>query len=203
MAEIETHGTGQVERIADRAVIQLSFAQTGKDRTSAVSALTERIGAVEAVLGRDGVQVRDRRLSVHQWEGKGRAGAVAQQSYTVRISDLTALNDLIADLVTVEPSNLTGPYWELADHDGARLEAQRAAIADARGRAEGYAVALGRELGELVRITDSASNNGPVAVALGGASPARERLNIAELSLEPEPVTVSAACTMIWTIAGY
>ena len=204
MAEIETYGTGEVERIADRASIQLAFARDGKNRASAVSALTERIGAVEELLDRDGVQVRDRRLSVHdRWEGKRRAGAVATQSYHVRITDLAVLNDLVADLVAAEPADLSGPNWELAEHDEARLEAQGAAVADARRRAEGYAVALGRELGELVRISDGASNHGPVAYAARAMSFAESagRPDIAQLSLEPEPVSVTAMCTMTWTIA--
>jgi uncharacterized protein YggE len=201
VAEIETHGTGQVERIADRAGMRLSFARTGRDRASAVSALSERIGAVEALLDRDGVQVRDRRLAVHdRWEAKRRAGAIAEQSYEVRITDLAALNDLIADLVAVEPTNVSGPYWELADVDEAQREAQRAAVADARQRAEGYAAALGRELGELVRIADGGGNHHmPLAFAASAASGGQAE--IARLSLEPEPVSVSATCTMTWTIA--
>ena len=194
---------GEVERIADRASIQVSFAHNGKDRTSAVAALSERVVAVEALLNRDGVRVRDRRLSVHdRWEGKRRAGAVANQSYTVRVTDLAVLNDLIADLVTVEPADLSGPSWELADHDEAQLEAQSAAVWDARRRAEGYVAALGRELGDLVRITDGATGHSPMAfgartVAMGASM---GRPDIAELSLEPQPVTVTAVCTMTWMI---
>jgi hypothetical protein len=186
--------------------MQVSFAQNGKDRASTVSALTERIGAVEALLDRDGVQVRDRRLSVNdRWDGKRRSGVVASQSYTVRITDLAVLNDLVADLVTVEPTHLNGPHWELTDQDEAQLEAQSAAVADARSRAEGYAVALGRELGELVRITDGASSHGAIALSSRAVSMSASvsvgRPDISELSLEPQLVAVTVMCTMTWTIA--
>lgn len=200
MAEIQTQGTGEVERIADRASIQVSFARHGKDRASAVSALTERIGAVEVLLERDGVRVRGRRFSVQdRWEAKRRSGTVANQSYTVRVTDLTVLNELVADLVAAEPANLAGPYWELADHDEARLEAQSAAVADARRRAEGYVAALGRELGQLVRITDGMNGDGPVVRNLAMSASAG-RPDIAELSLEPEAIAVTARCTMTWVI---
>jgi uncharacterized protein YggE len=206
VAEVETQGTGEVEWTADRAGLQVFYAERAKDRAGAVSALTARVSAVESVLDRDGVLVRDRRLTVHDvWEGKRKSGAQASQAYTLRITDLTVLNDLIADLVVAEPVSLNGPSWELANHDGAVREAQRAAVADATRRAETYVDALGRRLGQLLRISDGPGNSQPIrfaarvaAVPLSGSAP---RPDIAELSLEPEPVVVTATCTMTWTIA--
>lgn len=205
MAEVETHGTGEVERTADRAVLRVSYAEHAKDRAGAVSALTRRIAAVESALERDGVEVRDRRLSVHdRWDGKRRSGAQADQSYILRVTDLTTLNDLIAALVVVEPTNLAGPFWELADHDDATREAQREAVADATRRAEGYVDALGRRLGQLLRVSGGGGGPRPTmfAAALPGGYTARSAPpDIAELSLEPQPITVTAACTITWTIA--
>jgi hypothetical protein len=204
MAEVETQGMGQVERIADRAALQLSYVEQAKDRTSAASALANRVGAVESALARDGMQVRDRQLAVQDlWDGKRRAGARASQSYQVRITDLDVLNDVIAELMVTEPTTLRGPFWELAEQGDAVREAQRDAVRDAQRRAEGYAEVLGCRLGPLSRIVDSGIQGQPMRTASIGLSyGAREkaRPDIAELSLEPQLVTVTATCKMTWEI---
>ncbi|HEX4704261.1 MAG TPA: SIMPL domain-containing protein, partial [Pseudonocardiaceae bacterium] len=130
MAELVTTGNGEVERIADRADLRLSYSGRGRDRTAAVNELTKRIGTVEPLLERDGVQVRSRRLSVHDvWDGRRRSGAAAEQSYQLRITDVTVLDDLIAALVTTEPSGIDGPFWDQADQTEPAREAQRSAVA--------------------------------------------------------------------------
>jgi hypothetical protein len=205
MAEVETRGTGQVERIADRAVLQVFYTKRAKDRAGAVAALTERIRTVESLLERDGVQVRDRRLFVRDtWDAKRRSGADANQSYHVQITDLAVLNDLVSDLVLTEPANLRGPSWELADRADTVRQAQHEAVADARRRAEGYAEALGFRLGPLVRITDGPVNPQPahfMANTRRSPADAAGRPDIADLSLEPQLVTVVSTCTTTWEIA--
>jgi uncharacterized protein YggE len=209
MAEVETHGTGEVERLADRARLAVFYAEQAKDRATAVNALSARIGAVESVLSRDGVQARDRQLSVQiMWDGKRRSGFRATQSYGVRVTDLSALDELIADLVGTEPAGLHGPSWELADRDEAMREAQRAAVADARRRAAAYAQALGLRLGPLLRVTDAAGvppvRYGATMSRTMSATTARPvtGAEIAELALEPEAITVATSCTMIWQLVG-
>ncbi|TVT52774.1 DUF541 domain-containing protein [Amycolatopsis rhizosphaerae] len=204
MAEVETQGSGQVERIADRALFRVVYTERAKDRAGAVTTLTKRIGPVESLLAGDGVQVRDRRLSVHDtWDVKRRSGAQADQSYLIRITDLAVLDDLVAGLVRTEPASLAGPSWELADRDDAMRQAQREAVAEARRRAEGYANALGRGLGPLLRLRDGLATGQPAPFganrmpAPAGGAP---RPDIAELSLEPQWVTVAATCTTTWEL---
>ena len=206
MAEIETQGTGEVERLADRAGLHVSFTAHARDRTGAVNALTNLIGKVEPALDRSGVQVRQRQLYVHDvWDGKRRSGAQATQTYILRITDLTALDDLVADLVVTEPASLNGPFWELADQEEATHQAQRDAVANARHRAEGYAEALNARLGALLRLSDGPAGSRPMRFATMAAvrgPEAARRPDIGELSLEPQLVTVTASCTMTWEIEG-
>lgn len=204
MTEVQTHGMGQVERMADQAGLHVSYTHRAKDRTNATSALTARIGTVESALTREGVQVRDRRLAVHDvWDGKRRSGAQATQSYQLRITDLAVLNDLIGDLMVTEPATLRGPFWELANPGEAERDAQRDAVRAARRRAEVYAEELGCQLGRLVTIADSGVHAHPLrgaAVAMPMAAAGVGRPDIAQLSLEPQLVTVTATCTMTWEI---
>jgi uncharacterized protein YggE len=203
MAELVTTGNGEVERIADQAGLTLRYTNRAKDRADAVTALTKRIELVEAVLGRDGVTVRSRKLAVNDsFNGRHRTGAAASQSYDLLVTDVSVLNDLIGDLVANEPGELHGPNWDLADASDARREAQREAVADARAIAQGYADALGGRLGPLLRLDDTSparrSRFGERAVAM--AASARQAPEVAELSLEPQSVTVTAMCSITWDL---
>jgi hypothetical protein len=149
--------------------------------------------------------VLSRRLSVHDvWrDARRREGAQATQSYLVRITDVTELDDLLAALVGSEPTGIDGPTWTLADDTEPTREAQHAAVADARAKADGYADAVNGRLGPLLQVTDGSTSHHhqPMfAVAYKTSRAAAAPPNIGDLGLEPQPVTVSAQCTMTWEL---
>ncbi|MCP2261799.1 hypothetical protein LX15_005526 [Streptoalloteichus tenebrarius] len=199
MAEVVTRGSGETERTADRAELWVTFAARGSDRAEAVTALNTRIADVEPLLAMPGVDVRSRQLAVMEnWERDRVSGARAEQRYVLRVSDSGRLEELVGRLVAAEPASLSGPNWELADDHEAVWEAQHRAVADARRRAEGYAAALGARLGPLLRLTDGADGAGTFA----GAARAYEMaaVDVGELNLEPQPVTITAQCTATWAL---
>lgn len=203
MTEVRTRGTGTVERLADRAGLELGYRGTATVRNEAVAALSTPLAMAKPIFDRAGVEVRSRRLSVHdEWVGKHRSGCVATQSYRLRVTDLAQLDDLLADLIATEPATLAGPQWELSDRASAFSDAQREAVADARTRARGYASALGTRLGSLLRLVDDEE---PSTLGYGsfGAHPASLELaqQVERLGLEPELISVTACCTATWTLA--
>lgn len=201
MAEIVTQGRGEVRRVADRARVQATFTGRAKDRAAAVEALATRVARVQVLLGRDGVTVESRRLSVHDaFDGRRRSGSAATQHYSLLVTDPEQLDDLIAELVTADPSWLHGPAWELADRAAPFGEAQRIAVADARGTAQGYVTALGGRLGPLVRLEDTSAQVGQVRHAVALKASAGPAAAVAELSLVPEEVTVAATCSATWEL---
>lgn len=206
MAEVVTKGTGKVERTADRAEVQASFETVGATRNEAVDLLNRRMAAVEPALGRAGVQVRSRQLSVHDnWDGQQRAGSRAAQQYVLRVDDLARLDDLLSTLVAAEPTWLNGPQWQLAADTEAVREAQREAVLDARRRAEGYAEALGARLGTLQRLSDgdgevwaAEASPGRAMAAYGGSVGQAPKMD--ELNLEAQQIVVTVRCTATWTL---
>ena len=50
VAEVVTKGTGEVERTANRAQVDVTFEALGAERSEAVSTLNQRISAVEPLL---------------------------------------------------------------------------------------------------------------------------------------------------------
>ncbi|MEV0676841.1 SIMPL domain-containing protein [Actinosynnema sp. NPDC050436] len=206
MAEVVTKGTGKVERTADRAEVQVNFETVGSTRDEAVDLLTTRVASVEPAMERPGVEVRSRRLDVHDnWDGQQRAGSRAAQQYVLRVNDLTQLDDLLAALVAAEPTWLNGPHWQLADDADAIREAQREAVADNRRRAEGYAEAIGGRLGSLLRLSDgdgeawtSEASPGRAMAAYGGSVGEAPRMD--ELNLEAQQIVVTVRCTATWVL---
>jgi uncharacterized protein YggE len=206
VAEVVTKGTGKVERTADRAQVDVTFETMGASRNDAVEALTTKVSAVEPVLDRPGVEVRSRQLSVHDnWDGTQRAGSRASQRYVLRVTDLDTMDDLLSALVAAEPAWLNGPTWELSDDAEAVREAQGKAVVDARLRAQGYAEALGRRLGPLLRLSDGDGDlwqveAGPMRsmAAYGGGPGAAVQAD--QLNLEAQQITVSVRCTAAWSL---
>ncbi|MCS7480758.1 SIMPL domain-containing protein [Umezawaea endophytica] len=208
MAEVLTKGTGTVERTADRAQVDVSFETSGGLRNEAVEALTSRVSTVEPLLNRPGIEVRSRQLSVHDnWDGNTKAGSRASQRYVLRVTDLAELDGLLAALVLAEPTWLNGPSWDLTDTKDAVFEAQQDAVADARLRAQGYAEALGRRLGPLVRLSDGdGGDQWQMDTAMSarsfagyGGSPGTP-VQVDQLGLEPQQITVTVRCSATWSL---
>lgn len=205
MAELTTAGFGQVERIADQAALTLRYASRAKDRVAAVDTLTKLVAPAEAVLRRDAVTIRSRRMSTHDvWVGRRRSATDASQSYDVLVTDVTILDELLNALIGTEPADLSGPQWSLADRSTAFREAQAAAVEDARSTALGYVAALGGRLGPLLKLDDTSGHGSyageSVRFAMAAAPRGGPAPDMAELSLEPQPVTVPATCSIAWEL---
>jgi len=200
--EIVTEGSGWHEQPADRAELQIGYAGTGRDRSAAVAALGKRVAAAEPAFGLRGVTVLHRRLAVHdQWRGNRVVGSRATEDLTLRLSDVGALEEVLAAVVASEPASLNGPNWQLKDPVAARRAAQATAVADARDRAEGYAAALGGRLGALLRLSEAAGGGmEPRAFAMAAMAREASAPDVRELGLEPEPVRVTVRCATSWEL---
>lgn len=201
MGTIVTEGTGRVEQLADRAELDLGFDATGPDRAEAVARLGKRVAAAAGALEHPALTVRHRRLWVGtQWRDDHVVGARAGERIALLVTDVAALEEILAALVRAEPAELHGPRWTLDDGAAARREAQRRAVADARSRAEGYAQALGGRLGALVSLADAGAHAPSPRAFMAAADRAESAADVRDLGLEPEPVEVTARCTATWEL---
>jgi uncharacterized protein len=197
--EIVTEGSGWYEQLGDRAELDVTFTAVARNRSDAVRELGRRVTAAEPALTQPGLQVRHRRVRVHnEWRDNRVVGCRASEHLALLVTDVTALDAVLSALVGAEPTDLQGPTWVLEDPDAARREAQRRAVADARARAEGYAVALGGTLGSLLRLSEAAEHAAPMAYRTAAAESAGP--DVRALGLEPEPVRVTARCTTAWAL---
>ncbi|OZM83015.1 SIMPL domain-containing protein [Pseudonocardia sp. MH-G8] len=195
--EIVTEGNGWFEQLGDRAEVDVTFTAVARSRSTAVAELGTRMAGAEAALRRPGLDVRHRRLRVHnEWRDGRVVGCRAAEDLALLVTDVSALDDVLSALLGAEPTDLRGPRWVLTDPAAALREAQQRAVSDARTRAEGYATALGGRLGPLRRLSEVAEHSAPMAyrtAAVESGGP-----DVRALGLEPEPVRVTAKCTTTW-----
>jgi uncharacterized protein YggE len=196
--EIVTEGTGWFEQLGDQAELTATFTGFAENRNDAVRELGRRLAAAGPALELPGLLVRDRRFWVHdEWQTDRVIGCRAGEDLALTLTDPAMLERVLSAIVGAEPTGLHGPRWVLANPAVAQREAQHRAVEDARQRAEGYAEALGGRLGALRRLSDAPTHGGAVALSardsMGGP-------DVQELKLEPEPVRVTAHCTISWTL---
>lgn len=202
MTEIVTEGSGRHEQTGDRAELDVGFAATARTRRDAVAALGRRVAAAAPALETAGLTVAHRRFWVHnEWRRDRVVGCRAGEDVALVLDDVAALEAVLSALIAAEPDRLDGPRWVLADPAAARREAQRRAVADARDRAEGYAAALGRPLGGLLRLTEGVDHH-PVGLSMRMMAEDDSAPDVRDLGLEPEPVCVTVHCTTTWELGG-
>lgn len=178
MTEIRVAGHGRATAVPDRAVVRFN-ATASRSTASEAMADAERIAAaLVAVL--DGHGVRPDQLAVSPDRvGQDHAEPPAPRPWSATfgvratLTDVATAFDVIRLAASVAGVEWWNPQWGFSDDHPIHAEAQRAAVRDARARAEVYAEAAGVVLGELLSIADAgAAASGPAigfAKAVGGA----------------------------------
>jgi uncharacterized protein YggE len=145
-------------------VLRLDLGVEGRGRSvdAALGGANRALEAVLATLREAGVAASDLRtsdLAIHpQYDREGRAitGYVATNSLQATLRDLPGSGALITAAASAggDASRIHGVRFDLDDPTPLLVRAREAAIADARARAEVYAAAAGRSVGEVLRIEE-------------------------------------------------
>lgn len=205
---ISVTGEGRIALAPDMA--HLSLGVVGQDAAPGVALreMSEAMAAVMARMTAAGIAPADMmtgqlRLD-ENWDYSGATakflGYAAATTLEVRVRDLDMLGTLIDAAVQDGANRLGGLRFDLSDRDTPLTEARRAAVADARARAELLAEGAGVTLGPLLSMSESSYYDQPqpyydsremLATAPGGA---------------PVPVAageteVRANVTMVYSIA--
>ncbi len=184
--EIQVEGTGKVEVRPDIAQITLGV-EVDRQPTadSALRILSERFSRVVAALKDVGVAEEDvttTNFSISPTYDfpDGRqvpTGFQASENVTVKIRDLDTIGQVISRTTVEGVNQVGGVTFTSEDVEEIKSQAQEAAIADARQKAERLAQALGVRLGRVKTFSSSLQPPIPfleraVAVSgIGGAEP--------------------------------
>lgn len=207
---ILVRGEGEARALPDRALLSLAVDGDGSSREEAyeeAARLTTEIDAVLAAESEALGRVTTTALMVQprtRWR-KGeavRTGWQACRTSTVEITALERLGELLARFAAAGAA-IAGPSWELdADHE-AHGRARHEAAADARRRAQDYAVGLDVQLGPVAWVAEPGLRLGGsegtshlrTKSLIAGAGVAEEPIEVA-----PEEITVRAAVEVGFTL---
>lgn len=168
---ITVTGTGTIQAAPDLATLMIGVTTQGETAAVALSANSEAVAAVTARLTASGIEARDMQtsnLSINpNWTSfdSGAAptisGYVATNLLTIRVRDLGGLGAVLDAAVADGANTLNGLTFGMAKPEPALNEARKAAVADARARAELLVAAAGMKLGRVVTITEGGAWTDP------------------------------------------
>ena len=151
---LSVQGTGAAAGRPDMANASAGIESRGKTPEEALGANTKAMNTLMAAIKRHGVADRDIETSsfnvspIYAQQANQRGtlnieGYQVSNQVSVRLRDLDKLGGLLSSLVEAGANRLHGVSFEIADPAKLQDDARKAAIADARKRAELYATAAG------------------------------------------------------------
>jgi uncharacterized protein YggE len=171
VSTITVTGTGTVQAPPDLATLMIGVTTQGETAAVALSANSEAVEAVIARLTASGIEARDMQtsnLSINpnwsNFDGSSTptiSGYVATNLLTVRVRELDGLGTVLDAAVADGANTLNGLTFGLAKPEPALNDARKAAVADARAKAELLVTAAGMKLGRIVTITESGAWTDP------------------------------------------
>lgn len=156
---VTVRGEARLEVPPDLATLSVTVHGSGSSANTVRDQLAIASGRLREVLAKHAAAIaRSSTSGLHVGPvfGKGNkiTGYQGSFSASVEIADFDALSDVVFALTPLPNSQVDGPWWSLAPDHPAHREVRIAAIADARRRAEDYAEAVRRTLGDIVEISD-------------------------------------------------
>jgi uncharacterized protein YggE len=167
------NGTGAVTTVPDRAEVSFGVITEGASARAALAANSAEARRVIDALERAGVDERDiqtQQVSLsprYSDNGQRVVGYTAQNTVAGNLRDLDRAGAVIDAAVAAGANQVMGPALSRSDRAELYRTALRAAVADARGKAQTLAAASGVTLGRVVNVVESAGAPPPVPVAEG------------------------------------
>jgi uncharacterized protein len=181
-SQITVTGEATVEAVPDMATISLGVTTLGKTGAEAMAANSQSLQAVIDRLKAAGIEDRDLQTSnlslypnwVTDSAGNGQTinGYTASNMLNVRVRAIDSLGAVLDASISDGANTLNGITFDLSAPRPAQDEARKAAVADARARAELLVAAAGGKLGKILTITENAGFGQPVPMAYKSAADA-------------------------------
>lgn len=155
-------GSGSAQIAPDSASISAGVTATGSDADSAQDSASRKMRALVAHMKAQGLDADDLQTtdaSVHEdWERTGRF--VANQSLSITVDDPVRAGVLLGEATEGGADTVSGPAFRLEDQRAGYDEALRAAIADARAKADAAAAHMDAKVRAVYSIGESGAGGG-------------------------------------------
>jgi uncharacterized protein len=198
---ITVTGVGTVKGVPDEAQVSVGVQSEGTTAKEALAENSAQMARVVAALEAAGIAEKDiRTQDVSVWprydvEGKPGDGYTARNSVTATIRDLAKAGSVIDAATRAGANEVSGPMLSTSDRERLEAKALRAAVRDARSKAEALADAAGVGLGKVTAISEGFQGGlEPYALA------ADARANGKPVPIEPGTEDVQANVTVTFEI---
>lgn len=163
-AIVTVQGSASVPARPDTVDVALEVTYLATTAHDALSEVATRASQLEALLSELGVEERQWTTSgaavTEQFEHNHTTGERVHRGFSaavriaLRLEDASLIGRLMREATKRSQARVSGPWWRIAPDNPARIEACRAAAAEARRKAEAYASALGARLGVVIDISE-------------------------------------------------
>lgn len=170
---ISISGHGSVKAVPDLATVSVSVVAQGRTARAALAQNAAAASAVVEKLAGSGIARADLTTSGYSLQaiyGDVKAGSnrrppllgyTANTSVTAQVRRLDGLGQLLDEVVDAGATGIDSVAFSLSDPAARMDEARRAALADARHRADLYAAAAGTHVGRVQSITENGGGYAP------------------------------------------
>lgn len=210
---ISVVGEGRVRGRPDMAVINAGVVSEAKSAAEALSANNAAMTRILEAMRAAGIESRDLQtanFSVEprysqpppEYDGSQLftpkiVGYSVRNEVVVRVRDIARTGEILDQVITLGANSITGPMFAAAEPAELEDQARRAAMRDAIGKGELYAMAAGVTLGPILRIEESVAQ-WPPPVPMGAM--ARESAQDAAVPIEGGELTFQAQVSVSWQL---
>lgn len=203
---ITVQGIGSIAVAPDQALISGGVISEASTAAEALAANSKALAGVVEKLKAAGVAEKDMQTNGFSVQPKytdyGKTdkapvidGYQVSNSITIKVRDMAKLGALLDAMVASGSNAINGVSFIVSDADKRSDDARKAAVADARRKAELYAAAAGVKLGKVLSMSE------------GGAAVPQPMYRMAAMSAEAMPPmlsgeeTLSASVTIVYELA--
>lgn len=207
VSRLTVTGEGEARVAPDLATIQLGVTTQAASAAEAMRQNSDQQQAVIAALtgagiGDADIQTAGLNLSPVMDYAEGRAPSVtgyqATNMVSVRVTDVARLGEVLDAIVAAGANEINGISFVRDDSRGAQDEARRAAVEDARHKAEVLAEAAGLTLGPVLVLRDTPQPEGPRPMMME----ARAVKDSASVPIAAGEVALNAMVEMQFALTG-
>lgn len=165
--QINVAGEGKIKVTPDYAVISIGVENTGADAAEVKKKNDATVDAVikylkSLKLAPADYQTKQVYLSKSYDYTKKKNTFVASQQISVTLRDLSKYDTLMMGLVDTGINNIQGVEFKSTKLAQYESEARKAAVVDAKAKAQDYASALGQKVGKAILVSDNSQTNYPM-----------------------------------------
>ncbi len=195
---ITVFGTGSANVTPDRASFSFGTVSQAATANAALTASSQSVARVVAALKKAGVaqadiQTSDVSLSPRMNDNNNEiVGYTASNTVTATIKKLGDAGDVVDAAVAAGANQVYGPNLLASDQDAVYRTALKAAVAEARTKAETLAAASSSTLGKITAIVEGGGST-PMPMAVGAAKDS-------SVSIEPGTQKIEATVSVTFAI---